>query len=338
MKDSATKEYIKLKTEDLLDLEALCAEYGMTAEELVDFHNRHCSISELLSASLPKYVEYIYIPSDKFKARDNRLLKSTVLEIPAGSSDKVYGVIIRFLPKNLQIHYKTNIRRTPACIELSKEKTYVNNQGIDKIIEQLFEKAEQVLYPLQIDAGSNGSMQRILNKEDISQRWKTECFPKLKEYYQSETTDRILEQLDQAYADIDLKKDLFNRNIFYKLFFLPVYKGYPKFFSKDFLQIYFSGLSRDARYEIEYSLNKEYTRGNKIVLRITGTEEEDAFNRNKPKGKVDLLYKFERETREIFSISGTLSTFDKGKEYEIDFQVYEQIKNQSVLKHQKNTK
>lgn len=330
MKDSVTKEYIQLKTEGLLSIEDLCNEYGMTAEELVNFHNKHCSISELLSISLPRYVQHIYIPSDKFKTRESRLLKNTALEVPIKSSEKIYGVIIRFLPKNLQIHYKINIKRTPAYVELVKEKTYVNNQGIDKIIEQLFEKAEQVLYPLQIAIGSTGSLQKLLNKEDIAERWKTEAFPKLKEYYQSETTDRILEQMDQAYTDIDLKKDLFNRNIFYKLFFLPVYRGYPKFSRKDFLQIYFSSLSRNAGYDVEYSLNKEYTRSNKIALKITGTEEADIFNKSRSKGHIDLLYKFERETREIFSINGTISTFENGQEYMIDFQVYEQ-KNPQLI-------
>lgn len=307
-------------------MELLSAEYGMTAEELVSFHNRHCSISELLNISLPKYVEYIYIPTDQFGIRDSRLLKNTVLEIPTVSSNKVYGVIIRFLPKNLQIHYIIKVKRTAAYIELNKEKTYVNNQGIDKIIEQLFEKAEQVLYPLQLSLHSKGSIQKILNNKDITQRWEKEYFPKLKEYYQSETTDNILEQLDKAYTDIDLKKDLFNRNIFYKLFFLPVYQGYPFFSGKDSLKIYFSSLSREAGYETEYTLNREYTRGNKIALKITGTEDEDPFNKNRSKGKVDLLYKFNKETKEIFSITGSLSTFEKEKEYTVDFQVYEQKK------------
>lgn len=330
MKDSVTKEYIQVKTEGLLNIEALCDEYGMTAAELVSFHNAHCGISELLSISLPKYVEHIYIPSDKFKIRESRLLKSTALDIPVKPSEKIYGVIIRFLPKNLQIHYKIKIKRTPAYLELAKEKTYVNNHGIDKIIEQLFEKAEQVLYPLQIVPGSTGSLQIILNKEDIAQRWKTEAFPKLKEYYQSETTDQILSQMDQAYADIDEKKNLFNRNIFYQLFFLPVYRGYPNFSRKDSLQIYFSSLSRNAGYDVEYSLNKEYTRSNKIALKITGTEEADIFSKSRSKGQIDLLYKFERETREIFSINGTISTFENGQEYLIDFQVYEQKNSQLI--------
>jgi hypothetical protein len=324
MKDSAVKEYIKVKTEGILNLEILCDEYDMTAEELVVFHNKHCNLLELLTTSLPKYVEYIYIPSEKYKVRDVRLLKSSTIQIPAKPSDKVYGVIIKFKPKDLQIHYKIRVKRIEAYIELIKEKTFINNQEIDKIIEQLFEKAEQVLYPLQVSTNKNGVLKRILNNEDIATRWKTECFPKLKEYYQSEVTDEILEQLDQAYTDIDSKKDLFNRNIFYKLFFMPVYQSYPHFLKKDSLEVFFSAISQNVDYQVEYSLNREYTRGNKIVLKLEGNEEENSFNKNKARGKIDLLYKFEKESREIFSITGFLSTFKNGKEYIIDFQLYEQ--------------
>lgn len=330
MKDSVINEYKKVKVEGILNLKEFSAEYEMTTEELLSFHNKHCSFQELLTLSLPKYVEYVYIPSDKFETRDQKLLKSTTLDLPVVSSEKTYGVIIKFLPKNLQIHYRIKIKRTPFHLELTKEKTYVNNQEIDKVIEQLFEKAEQVLYPLQMSVKKDGGLENIINHEEIAKRWKADCLPKMKDYYQSETTDQILKQLDLAYANLNLKKEMFERNIFYKLFFLPVYKGYSNFFMKDFLQIYFSSLSRNAGYTIEYSLHKEYTKGNKIALKITGTEDEDGFNRNSSKGKIDLLYKFERETREIFSINGYLSTFEKGEEYIIEFQAYEQKHSQSI--------
>jgi hypothetical protein len=330
MNDSVTKEYKKVKIEGILNLKEFSGEYEMTLGELIGFHNKHCSFQELLTLSLPKYVEYVYIPSDKFEIRDRKLLKSANLDLPAVSSEKIYGVIIKFSPKDLQIHYRIKIKRTPFYLELSKEKTYVNNQEIDKIIEQLFEKAEQVMYPLQISVTKNGGLENIINHEQIANRWKADCLPKMKDYYQSETTDHILTQLDQAYTNLNLKKGMFERNIFYKLFFLPVYKGYPNFFGKDFLQIYFSSLSRNAGYTIEYSLHKEYTKGNKIALKITGTEDEDGFNKNSSKGKIDLLYKFERETREIFSINGYLSTFEKGEEYIIEFQAYEQKNSQSI--------
>jgi len=324
MKGVAKQEYTKVKIEGILNLKKLSGEYELTPEELVGFHNQYCSLQELLTLSLPKYVEYIYIPSDKFEIRDRKLLKSAVLEIPSISSEKVYGVIIRFLPKDLQIHYKIKVKRTASQIELTKEKTYVNNQGIDKMIEQLFEKAEQILYPLQISIKNNGGLNNIINHEEIAKRWKTDALPKLKEYYQSEITDHILEQMDQAYRDLNMRKEMFNNNIFYKLFFLPVYQGYPEFLKKDFLQIFFSGLSQEIGYNIEFVLSKEYTGGNRIALKITGTEEENLFNKNRAKGEVNLLYKFDKETREVFSITGYLSTFEKKNEYKIEFQLFEQ--------------
>jgi len=324
MKDSVTKEYKKVKIEGILNLKEFSGEYEMTPGEMIGFHNKHCSFQELLTLSLPKYVEYIYIPSDKFEIRDKKLLKSATLDLPAVSSEKIYGVVIKFLPKDLQIHYRIKIKRTPFYLELTKGKTYINNQEVDKIIEQLFEKAEQVLYPSQISVKKNGGLDKIINHEQIANRWKTDCLPKLKDYYQSETTDQILKQLDQAYANLNLKKGMFARNIFYKLFFLPIYKGYPEFLRKSFLQIYFSGLSQEIGYDTEFVLNREYTRGNKIALKITGTEEENLFNKNRSKGEANLLYKLNKETGEIFSITGYFSTFEKNTEYKIDFQLYEQ--------------
>lgn len=324
MNDSVTKEYKKVKIEGILNLKEFSGEYEMTPGELIGFHNKHCNFQELLTLSLPKYVEYVYIPSDKFEARDRKLLKSATLDLPTVFSEKIYGVIIKFLPKDLQIHYRIKIKRTPFHLELIKEKTYVNNQEIDQIIEQLFEKAEQVLYPLQISVKKNGGLDNIINHEQIANRWKTDCLPKLKDYYQSETTDQILKQLDQAYSNLNLKKDMFERNIFYKLFFLPIYQGYPQFLRKSFLQVYFSGLAQEIGYETELVLNKEYTRENKIALKITGTEEENLFNKNRAKGEANLLYKLNKETGEIFSITGYFSTFEKNTEYKIDFQLYEQ--------------
>ncbi|WP_312079518.1 hypothetical protein [Chryseobacterium sp.] len=130
--------------------------------------------------------------------------------------------------------------------------------------------------------------------------------------------------MDNAYANLNLKKEMFRKNMFYKLFFLPVYGSYPQFLKKNYLQVYFSGLSQEIGYETESVLNREYTRGNKIALKITGTEEENLFNKNRTKGEANLLYKLNKETGEVFSITGYLSTFEKNTEYKIDFQLYEQ--------------
>ncbi len=322
MKDSVINEYKKVKVEGILNLKEFSAEYEMTTEEFLNFHNKHCSFQELLTLSLPKYVEYVYIPADKFETRDQKLLKSTTLDLPVVSSEKTYGVVIKFLPKNLQIHYRIKIKRTPFHLELTKEKTYVNNQEIDKVIEQLFEKAEQVLYPLQMSVKKDGGLQNIINHEEIAKRWKTDCLPKMKDYYQSETTDQILKQLDLAYANLNLKKEMFERNIFYKLFFLPVFRGYTRYEASTDLNVYFSSLNKNVQYNTKYLLNKEYTKGGKIALKIEGNEEENGFNKGENKGELNFLYKLEKNTYEIFSIAGYCTVYEREQEHKVHFEMY----------------
>jgi hypothetical protein len=319
---SSEKKIAKVKIEGIFNLEIFSAEYGMTPEEFLNFHNKNCSFQELLTLSLPKYVEYVYIPADKFETRDRKLLKSTTLDLPDVFSEKIYGVVIKFLPKDLQIHYRIKIKRTPFYMELTKEKTYVNNQEIEQIIEQLFEKAEQVLYPLQISVKKNGGLDNIINHEQIANRWKTDCLPKLKDYYQSETTDQILKQLDQAYANLNLKKELFERNIFYKLFFLPIFRGYTSYEAATDLDVYFSSLNKNVQYDTKYLLNKEYTKGGKIALKIEGNEDENGFNKGENKGKLNFLYKLEKNTYEIFSIDGYCTVYERKQEHKVHFEMY----------------
>ncbi|QDP84738.1 hypothetical protein FNJ88_03920 [Chryseobacterium sp. SNU WT5] len=317
------KKYVKAKIEGVFNIEEFSKEYEMTPKEVVDFHNSHCNLQELLTLTLPKYVKYVYVPQKNYKDRNRQLLKSTILDLPTNNSEKTYGVIIKFLPKELQMHYEIKIKRTSLSLQLSKGQTNVNNQTIDQTIEQLFEKAEQVLYPLEIARDGNGSLLNILNTGEIAKRWKNECRPKLKEYYQSTTTDELLQKLDQAIFNIQEKRALLERNVFYKLFFLPIYQSYPSFLKDDVLQIYFSSIGQEVTYNINYQLEKEFTTTDKIVLQLSGREEESFFNKNREKGRVDLSYKLHKDTQEISSITGALSVFEKDQKFQLDFQLYE---------------
>lgn len=319
---SSETNFAKVKIEGIFNLEEFSKEYEMTPQEVVQFHNQHCGLQELLSLNLFKYVQYVYLPSKNYEKQNNKVLKSSMLELPTRNEEKVYGVIIKFIPKDLQIHYKIKVKRNPDYIELTKEKTYVNNQGIDKIIEQLFEKAEQAMYPLQISIKSNGRFDKIVNHEEINKRWITDYRPKLKEYYQSETTDQILNQMDRAYENLNLKKEMFDRNLFYKLFFLPVLRGYTGYEAVADLDVYFSSLNKNVQYNTKYLLNKKYTKGGKIALKIEGKETEDGFNKSRNKGKLNFLYKLEKDTHEIFSIAGYCTVYEREEEHKVHFEMY----------------
>lgn len=322
MGDVIGKDFVKIKTKELVNLKDLATEYDIHEAKLIEFHNTHCEIFELLPKTLPKYVEFIYIPRENYEKRQAKLIASNKLELPTKPVTNVFGVILKFEPKNLQIHYKIQVERNGYNVELRKGKTYINNKEVEKVIEQLYEKAEKAIYPLQVSIGKTGNMEKVLNEKELTKRWKEDYAPKIKEYYKSEVTDGIIIQFDKVYDDMNKNKDLFERNLFYKLFFLPIFRSYHNFEYEVQTGFYFSSLNEEFIYDIKCSLDKEYTRGGKIALYLTGNEEDNIFNKGREKGKLDLLYKFEKETHEIFSITGKISAFEKQQERIIDFQLY----------------
>lgn len=319
-------KYIKLKIEENFNLEKLSKEFEINSKELIAFHNKHCEIHELLSTSLPKYVEYIYLPIEKFKVRESQLLENSKLKLPIAENSKTYGVIVKFSHKDKQLHYKIQVKRESSFVELQKEKSYINNHEVEKIAEQIFEKTEQALYPLKISVENNGSFRNIENIKEISSRWKGKYFPQLKEYYVGEVADEILSKIDNSFKKLDSKKEMLNKSIFYKLLFFPIYQDYLNFTKEGEAEIFFAELDSFIRYNIQYSLNHEFTRGNKIALEITGKEQEDIFNKYQEKGEINLLFKLNKETHTIFSITGFITAYEEKKELKIDFQLYE-LKN-----------
>lgn len=316
-------EYIKLKVDGLLDLEMLANEYQIPKQKLIDFHNQHCEISEILPLYIPKYVPFIYIPKHNFESRNIRLIHSNTLNYPSDKSEKNYGVVIKYLHSDLQIHFEVNIKREKDLIEINKKKTFINNMEVENLIEKLYETSQQAIYPLQVLARSNGSFAEIKNEKEISDRWNNTYLPKLKEYYVSTTAEEILSRMNKIFKNINHNKDFFFHSVFYKIFFFPVYQSYYGYTKSGHFDFYFANIQRNISYDIDYFLNREYTRGTKIALQIKGYESSDIFGDKLSKGKIDLLYKFQKETHELFSVTGSASTFEEDEELKIEFQIFE---------------
>lgn len=316
-------KYIKVNINGLLDLEKLSQEYQISKKELVHFHNSYCEISELLPLDLPKYVPFIYLPKNNFETKKSQLLQTNILKYPLGKSEKNYAVVLKYLYADKQIHFEVNVKKDENIIEINKRKSYINNQEIDNIIEKLYETAEQAIYPLKVSATNNGSLSKIENEKEIYERWQKKYFPKLKEYYVSQTADEILEKMNLIFKDLNSKRNFLSNSFLYKLFFLPVYQTYPNYTKESETSFYFANIQKPIFYDIQFFLNREYTRGTKIALQINGKERKDPIKEREKVGTVDLLYKFQKDTQELFSITGSVSTFDKEKELKIEFQIFE---------------
>lgn len=316
--------YIKVKTETGHYLKEFSQEYGMTEEEIRAFHNQHCEIHELLPNALAKHVEYVYLPSKNVSERKEKLIKSPDLILPGNVSEKKYGIMMKFPLTSLQMHYTVLVKRLPGgTVEFHKEKTWVNNQEIEKQIEQLAEKASQALYPLQTAQNNDGSFAGIKNGKEIISRWESDVRPKLDQYYKGEVAEKIIKKVDRSFQQLEKNSSFMQKNAFFNLYFQPVYRFYSGFSAKQKFSFYFPKADILADYDAEFTLDKEYTRSNKIAMRIEGEEAEDFFNRNRKKGKVDLLYKFHREKNEIFSVTGTISCYVRETEHITQFEMFE---------------
>lgn len=326
MKENLQKGITKLETKGFLDIQELSDEYDLSASELVKFHNQHCHISEMLTLTLPKFVKFIYLPTKNYELRQAQLLKSNSLSLPQININKTYGIQLKFSASDLMIHYRVNVNRSAnTTVEVIKQKTFVNNYEIENQIEQLSEKAIKAIYPLQLLLNADGSVKHIINQEEIKRRWNEEVRPELSQYYIGEIAEDILKKLDYNYSKLKNATVFFERNTFFRLFFLPIYKRYPNFNIAETLYFYFPKIDYKATYSVVFNLEKEFTQSNRIALRITGEETSTIFKNGYKKGKIDLLYKFHKESYDIFSITGGVSCFHGDYEHAIDIKIFELI-------------
>lgn len=324
MQNIIKKKYTKLFIPKLLDLGEIAGEYDIPIEELVNFHNAHCKLHELLTLTISKYVEYLYIPTEKYEERQNQLLKSEKLPLPQVSSNKTYGVQLKFPANNLKIHYRVNVIRTlENTIEVVKHKTFINNREIEHQIEQLSEKATKAMYPLQFLLDTHGSIKQIINQADIKKRWSQEELPALTKYYVGNIAEDMLKKIDDNYNKLSTSKELFERNTFFHLFFLPLYKTYPDFSLKENLRFYFPKIDFMANYSVIFNLERQFTQSNRIALVIEGEEVSNVFKKGNKKGRINLIYKFHKESYEIFSIIGKISCFNGDVENITEVQIFE---------------
>ena len=92
----------------------------------------------------------------------------------------MYGVIHETFENDKQksqIHYWIKIGNEVGGdlpynqIYVRKYQTFLNEQEPDTNIDQLYQKLDQLLYPLQLSLHNDGTINSIVNKQEISDRW-----------------------------------------------------------------------------------------------------------------------------------------------------------------------
>ncbi|WBV61003.1 hypothetical protein PFY12_02510 [Chryseobacterium camelliae] len=318
-------ESVKIEIENLVDINLLSEEYDISKEELISFHNQNCTLHELLPEQLPKYIKHIYIPLDKYNQWKKKQILSAHIEIPEFSGEFTYGVSIRQEPSDLKMHYLTDIQRLPGnTVSVSRQKLYVNDEEVNLMVEKLIETAGEALYPIHLSLHQQGNLSEIKNGKDIQIRWKEVYLPKIRERYVGETTDEMIAKFNRFYEHIETGMVSLQHNIFYPVFFLPLYDRYPNYQKKEQVEFYFPNLGETVLYDAVFSLQKMYTDRGRILVHITGDQCYEEISLDEKKGKIDLVYRLDKKTRNISSVTGTLSTFYDHQEIKIFIEIYQQ--------------
>ncbi|MDM1551094.1 hypothetical protein [Empedobacter falsenii] len=317
-------DFHKLKINSNENIDTIAKEYDINREILRNFHNNICSISEIIPKEIPVYLEYIYIPIETFLDYQDKTIHDFKLIAPNFFDKITYGIIYKNNSVNKQIHYTIEVEKlNNSTVIINKNKTYVNNHPVKKIIEELLEKTERAIYPLLLESTTNNSIIRIKNEKEIGERWKKEIKPLIIEYYQSKLTDEIIEKLDSFFLNPNQYFEKIFHHLFYSFYFLPIYTSYPNGNKQSTISQFLNAINQHIHFDVNFKLHKKLTRADKIKLEIRGVENNSLSN-NDNKATLFFTYILHKETHKIFSLTGNIICYDENnKQYDLTFEMYE---------------
>lgn len=312
------------------------------------YHNIRSDVKDLiLDNILPRDLQYIVlpdhfheeIPPPRFSYVDENIKKAM------GITRKKYTVIQKIYNGGKlenTFHYKMalteDIQEEQKKITIEREKIWLNNEEIALTVENMYEEAGNVIYPLEIVINEEGSFSSIINPDKIKARWK-EKRPRLEEYYKSSISTDIFQHFDAFFDDILQFQEALDNDIFFKILLMPLYRHYPYEKSavcQDTLTLF--PYEDGILYSLSLSPNVKIGRSGKFLIHLTGsyadTKKADevwgksAFQQNempKMEGNIDIQYKLCAETKRIFEVYGYIELKAGEMQRKIEIEITEQL-------------
>jgi hypothetical protein len=276
--------------------------------------------------------------------------KGYSLSFGASKQNRVYGFCYESFQNDVlkdQVHYKVDINfledvtAQNGIFEIDRKQFYINNKAPNSKIQQIAEKASQVIFPLRIKMKANGEIQEVLTNSAIKKRWLA-AKEDILEYYKGEITTKIVAKIEAVLLNNDLLKKSIYQNWFFHLYFKPFYADYTE--KLKFKYIWDSPVfgNQFIKYGVVHTLKEHYDPDDKININADGiaiderTIQEIMEGYDFPKSQLageagepvvshmNVDYKLYKEDRSIFSATGT---------YEIKINQNTQRKIQVAMYH-----
>lgn len=207
-------------------LHSIAEKFQLSTEALRTYHNLHCELSDLLSGEekLPRHLEIILFPAGQITGGDKFKINTP---LSFGHKEE-YKIEIKnlFLVKNDPM----SENQTESIWEISENKNaqvdiQVKDKKIHKYDTQLktlievINKINESSDHLQIALNKDGTIQSVLNKNEILERWEEIKFQDVKfSEMQDDFVKIIVEQYNKAFQNIS---KLIKENMLYQVVFCP---------------------------------------------------------------------------------------------------------------------
>lgn len=314
-------KYVKLKIDDVPNLDLISQKLQISRADIIEFHNSQCDFWDLLHKEIPTYVEHLFLPEDKYVIWQNNQLPSSTIVAPQFSKAS-YGVVIKQPTNSLKIHYLIDEYKDENTTTFTKHKLFVNDNAVELMIEKLTEMAGNALDVIQLKTKSDGSYVELLNFEEIQNKWKTNYRPKIEQYYKGEIAEDKVKYFNKFYSELNKSGDFLKANTFFTFFFLPIYGQYFNFERDEFITLYIPTLKKLIKYKSKFSLSKTYTENNRINIRVLGGQVFDETG-DFAVGTLEFNYNLDKINHTISSITGFYTYFDdEDQEVKTEIEIY----------------
>lgn len=148
------------------------------------------------------------------------------LVIPQEALCRTYGTVITF-NETQKVHYEMDVAQLGSMEEegylffLNRKQVYVNNQVPHLLADRLADEMGAVLYPLLLMVDLEGAFKRVINTEDVLDRWKKKK-EGIARYYKGAIVEQAITRMDLVLQQDYELNEAIRSDWFFAVFFARI--------------------------------------------------------------------------------------------------------------------
>ncbi|KFF18899.1 LysM peptidoglycan-binding domain-containing protein [Chryseobacterium sp. JM1] len=209
-------------------LVTIAKEFGLTINELLDFHNSHAILTQqIFSTHIPFHIKELFTPAKKEEIKKKSFeqidfQQKARYRCEQINTSKFNNNLVYYLNQRFQYVLKLNVEEEIGFVKLED----YSKESSPKTLEEVFdfiEETEKIKNNVFFSLNKLGKIQKILNKKEMQKDWKKFKATKFFEmpFIQSlqknnpKAVDELLMMADSQFSENASNEEEYWRNFFY---------------------------------------------------------------------------------------------------------------------------